>query len=337
VLLGLLFLVVLYNVGGFFFRMQSGASRVVSRVGPRLEEVLIENNRAGVRVAVIKLEGIISSSVTQGRFTMVEVIKAQLKEAGENARIKAVILKVDSPGGEVLASDEIYRLISDFQEKTGKPVVASMGNLAASGGYYVSAPCRWIVANELTLTGSIGVVLHSWNYWGLMDKVGVAPQIYKSGTFKDMLSGARNPNTIPPEERKMVQTLIDETHSKFKEVVAAGREQAFQANEKSKAKARPLSRDWESYADGRILSGAEAFRVGFVDELGNFEDAFKRAKMLAGVMEADLVEYQQHFDFSDLFRLFGQSEPQSIKIDLGMEPPKLRAGRLYFLSPELAN
>src|SRR5213075_3399635 len=104
-----------------------------------------------------------------------------------------------------------------------KPVVASMGNLAASGWYYVSAPCQWIVANELTITGSIGVIMHSWNYRGLMNKVGLRPQTYKSGKFKDMLSGEREPEEVPPEERKMVQKLIDDTYGKFKEGVAEDR------------------------------------------------------------------------------------------------------------------
>src|SRR4029079_10112350 len=103
--------------------------------------------------------------------------------------VKAVILKIDSPGGEVMASDDISRALVQFQEKHKKPVIASSRVLAASGGYYVAAPCRWIVANELTITGSIGVILSSLNYRGLMDKVGIEPVVFKSGKFKDMLRG----------------------------------------------------------------------------------------------------------------------------------------------------
>src|SRR5262245_15714229 len=106
---------------------------------------------------------------------MVEFIQDQFKFAARDSRFKAVLLKVDSPGGEVLASDDIYRAIQDFQKESGKPVVASMGSLAASGGYYVSAPCRWIVANELTITGSIGAIFHSFNYRGLMATAGLRP------------------------------------------------------------------------------------------------------------------------------------------------------------------
>ena len=153
-----------------------------------------------------------------------------------------MLLKVDSPGGEVLASDEIYNAIRDFQADDpeshgkpghkGKPVICSMGSLAASGGYYISSGSRWIVANQLTLTGSIGVIMHGWNYRGLMDKVGLAPMTYKSGKFKDMFSGERATNEIPAEERAMVQGLIDETFEKFKDVVADGRANAHELNKK---------------------------------------------------------------------------------------------------------
>jgi protease-4 len=265
---------------------------------------------------------------------MVELIKAQLKRCEEDKAVKAVIIKVDSPGGEVLASDEIYRAISDFQTNAiRKPVVASMGNLAASGGYYVSAPCQWIVANELTITGSIGVIMHSWNYRGLMNKVGVRPQTYKSGKFKDMLSGERDPDEIPPEEREMVQNLIDDTFKKFKSVVAEGR---TAAKAKNKNGGRALSEDWADYADGRVLSGKEAYKLGFVDQLGNFQDAVERAKSLSGIANANITQYQQRFDLSDFFRMFGKTQAPAIKVDLGMEPPKLQAGQLYFLSPTFA-
>src|SRR6266850_7650893 len=257
VLLVLLFLSGLYNVGNFFTStLIHGKAPHARSVGPKIEEVITEDNDASDKIAVVEIDGIITSRVMdQGGYSLVDIIKAQLKHAEDDHKVKAVILKVDSPGGEVLASDEIYRALADFQKK-GKPVIASMGNLAASGGYYVSAPCQWIVANDLTITGSIGVILHSWNYRGLMNKVGLRPETYKSGKFKDMLSGERNPDEIPPEEREMVQGLINETYNRFKSVVAKGR---AEAHEKNKGKGRALSPDWADYADGRILSGGEAY------------------------------------------------------------------------------
>jgi len=336
VLLLLLGISMLYNMGNFARSIfhAPGVARYYSRTaGPRLDEVIREDNDAISKIAVVELTGIImGGSFEQGGFGMVDVIKAQLKRAEEDDRVKAVVLKVDSPGGEVLASDDIYRAIAAFQQRSLKPVVVSMGSVAASGGYYVSASSRWIVANELTITGSIGVIMSSWNYRRLMDKVGVVPQTYKSGKFKDMLSGSRDPDSITDEERDMLQDLINQTYGRFTNVVQEGRQKAFEKG-KGSEKGRELSAKWVDYADGRVLSGTEAFKLGFVDELGGFNDAVARARKLAGISRANLIEYQQRYDFSDIFRLFGKSDAKAIKIDLGMDAPKLAAGRLYFLAP----
>ena len=341
ILLVLLALSLFGNLSSFMSGLVfSKGGKHTRTVGPRLEEVITEDNDASDKIAVIDVQGIITShAFDSGGYGMVELIKAQLKHAEDDNKVKVVILKVDSPGGEVLASDEIYRAISDFQKNAHKSVIASMGNLAASGGYYVSAPCQWIVANPLTITGSIGVILHSWNYRGLMNKVGLQPETYKSGKFKDMLSGERNPDEIPAEEREMVQGLINETYNRFKSVVAKGRAEAHERNKKNSAndQGRALARDWEDYADGRVLSGSEALKLGFVDQNGNFEDAVDRAKTIAGISSANLVEFRQRYDISDIFRLFGQSESRVVKLDLGVEAPKLQVGQLYFLSPTLAH
>ena len=128
----------------------------------------------------------------------------------------------------------------------------------------------------------------------------------------------------------MVQALIDETFEKFKQVVAEGRKHSHEQNG---SEGRPLADRWEDYADGRVLSGKQAFELGFVDELGNFDTAVERAKDLAGVNNANLVQYERPFDLGNLFRLFGQTESRAVKIDLGLQLPKLQVGRLYFLSP----
>jgi len=332
IVLVLLLISVLFNVGHLIHGLAPLRVAGTREAGPRLEEVITEDNDAASKIVVVDVAGIITGqAVDQSGVSMVEVIKAQLKRAGEDDKVKAVILKVNSPGGEVLASDEISRAIAEFQRKPqGRPVVCAMGSLAASGGYYVSAPCRWIVANDLTITGSIGVILSTWNYRGLMDKVGLRPETFKSGRYKDMLSGSREPDSITPEERDMVQKLIDETYGKFTNVVATGRGWAHDQN---KTKGRALSEDWADYADGRILSGTEAYKLGFVDELGTFEDAVNRTKAIAGIHRANLVEYQQRFDLSDIFRLFGQTDSKAVKVDLGMDLPRLQAGQLYFLAP----
>ncbi len=343
ILLVLLAFSLLGNFTQFISRaFSSGFSRSSFRtsmgreVGPRLEECLLKDNDARSKIVVVTVDGIITDNARDpAGNNMVDVIKAQLDRAKDDDRVKAVILKVDSPGGEVMASDEINKAVADFQDKSHKPVVCSMGSLAASGGYYISVPSRWIVANELTITGSIGVVLHTWNYRGLMDKVGLAPVTYKSGLYKDMLSGERSTNEIPAEERVMVQGLIDETYQRFKNVVAEGRKYA---HEKNKTEGHALINNWTNYADGRVLSGTQAFKYGFVDELGNFDDAVKTTKKIAGLTRANLIEYRERYDISEFLRLFGQSgAAHDIKLDLGLELPKLQAGQLYFLSPTFVN
>lgn len=322
-----------FNVLGLIGSVLHGRTTYNKVSGPRLDEVVKEDNDAINKIAVIEVNGIITSTaIDQSGFNMVDVLRSQLRRAMEDGAVKAVLLKVDSPGGEVMAADEMHHALIDFQAKCSKPLVVSMGSLAASGGYYISAPCRWIVASDLTITGSIGVILSSWNYRGLMDKVGVLPQTYKSGKFKDMLSGSREPDQIPPEERAMVQGLIDETYGKFKKVVKDGRDQAHQQN---KNQGRTLVSDWADYADGRVLSGTEAYKLGFVDELGYFKDAVARTEVLAGISKANLVEYEQRFDLSDIFRIFGKTDAKKVTVDLGMNLPRLEAGRLYFLSPTL--
>ena len=334
-ILGCLLLLSLFsNLRSLFHVFMSGSTRTTHTAGPRLEETVVEDNGSDHKIAIVSVEGVISGQMfDRGGYTMIEYIRDQFKIAADDTKVKAVLLKVDSPGGEVLASDDIYNEIVKFQKDSGKPVIAAMGSLAASGGYYVSAPCRWIVANELTITGSIGVIMHGLNYRGLMDKVGLRPEVYKSGKLKDMLSGDKKQDEILPEEREIIQHLINETFEKFKGIVAEGREQSNKLNKNNgDSKGRMLSGKWADYADGRILSGKEAYELGFVDELGNWDTAVKRTQKLAKIKDANLVQYQQVFDLSSLFHLFGKTEAPRIQIDLGMDLPKLQAGRLYFLS-----
>ena len=340
VLLGIAGLVILVQFAvhtSFNHNFKTASAR---EVGPKLEECLLEDNDSQNKIAVITVDGIISGhEYDDNGNNQVDVIKAQLDRASDDHHVKAVILKVDSPGGEVLASDEIYKAIRDFETdeptdngkpgRKGKPVICSMGSLAASGGYYISSGCRWIVANELTITGSIGVIMHGYNYRGLMDKVGVAPMTFKSGKFKDMLSGEREPSEIPAEEHAMMQDLINETYGRFTNVVAEGRSAAHVLNKKEGA---ALADDWLNYADGRVVSGSQALDLGLVDELGDFDDTVDRAMDITHLKSANLVEYRERYDLANFLSMFGQSsKAHDIKLDLGVEAPKLQAGLMYFL------
>jgi protease-4 len=338
VFLALFVLSLLLNFAGLSHGVLPRSRMTMERVR-NLEEVALSSTNSDNKIAVVEVDGIISSGeFDRSGVDMVQYIKDQLKMAERDSDVKAVILKVNSPGGEVLASDEINKAIARFQDQTHRPVVASMGTLAASGGYYISAPCRWIVANELTITGSIGVIMHGYNYRQLMDKIGIHPLVFKSGRFKDMLSGDREDKDLTAEEQRtrdqesqMVQALIDETFNKFKAVVKTGRARAAQENE---GNGKTLVEDWQDYADGRVLSGKQALNFGFVDELGDFDTALKRAESLAKISSANVVQYRMPVDLGSLLlRLFGKTDVPAIKVDLGVELPKLEAGRLYFIAP----
>ena len=330
ILAGFVGLLLLANVAQGILGWSIG-SKTGSQTGRVMEEVTVEYNASGNKIAIIDVEGMITSmSVGYRGGNMVDLIEDQLKMAARDKAVKAVILKVDSPGGEVIASDDIARAVLEFQEKHQKPIVAAMGGLGASGGYYVSAPCQWIVANELTMTGSIGVIMSTFNYRGLLDKVGLLPQVYKSGRFKDMLRGSKRPEEVEKEEEQMIQSMIDETYTKFMSVVENGRTRAQREN---KGSGKPLAANWKEFADGRVLTGRQAFDLGFVDELGGFSAAVRRTKALSNITKANLIRYQEPFGLSNLLPMFGEAEGQTIKVDIGLDLPKLKAGRLYFLAP----
>jgi protease IV len=329
ILLLLLLVSLVFNPLHLISRVLTGDAGGRGKVGPRLQEEFLEDNGSKNKILVIPIDGVISGqSMGRSGYNMVDLIEDEFARAAHDDRVKAVILKINSPGGEVLASDDIYKIIQKFQDTTKKPVIADMGSLAASGGYYVSAPCQWIVANELTITGSIGVIMHGYNFRGLMDKVGVRPEVFKSGKFKDMLSFDKRPEDITQEERDIIQSMVNDTFDKFKSIVREGRGFA----EKKGAPGK-LAENWEQYADGRILSGKEALKLGLVDELGNFDAAVTRARKIAGITDANLIQYVMPFDLSDMFGLLGKSDAHSIRIDLGVDAPRLKVGHLYFICP----
>jgi len=188
----------------------------------------------------------------------------QLRHFLKQDEIKAVVLRVDSPGGVVAPSQEIYEEVKRFAAK--KKIVVSMGSLAASGGYYISAPATLIYANPGTITASIGVIIKLSNIEALMDKIGIKSTVIKTGKFKDSGSPVRE---MTPEDRAMFQSVIDSTHGQFIKAVASGRK---------------LPEDEvRRIADGRVLSGEQALALKLVDRLGTFQDAIEEAGKLAGI------------------------------------------------------
>src|SRR6184192_1143425 len=283
---------------------------------PRFREIVIERGTRLVpdRIALITLRGLISSSIPGNvSDSMVEDMRMALQQAHDDNRVKAIVLEIDSPGGEVTASDQIYNAVTKARAR--KPVVIYMDSLAASGGYYVSCGGKFLMANETTITGSIGVIIQTLNYEQLLNKIGLASVVFKSGKFKDMLNGAR---PITPEERELVQNFIMSTYDKFLGIVAKERE-------------LPADLLRNSIADGRILSGKEALQNKLIDGLGELDDAFTKAKQLGNAPDAKVVKYGPPFSLARFLRVFGESDS---KIELQLPKqllPQLESGRAYFL------
>ncbi|MBD0315158.1 MAG: signal peptide peptidase SppA [Nitrospiraceae bacterium] len=227
------------------------------------------------RIALIRVEGVILDS---------QATVGELKRFGENPSVKAIVLRIDSPGGGVVPSQEIHDAVQRVRSKSNKAVIASMGSVAASGGYYIAAATDRIVANPGTLTGSIGVIMETANVEGLLQKLGVQGVVIKSGKYKDVGSPLRK---MSDEERSLMQMVMDDVHKQFIEAVAAGR-------------ALELP-DVQALADGRILTGRQAKDAKLVDELGNLEDAIQLAADVAGIEgEPKVVEPRRRFSLRDV-------------------------------------
>lgn len=227
------------------------------------------------RIALIRVEGVILDSQTT---------VGELKRFGENPSIKAIVLRIDSPGGGVVPSQEIHDAVKRVRTKSNKAVIASMGSVAASGGYYIAAATDRIVANPGTLTGSIGVIMETANVEGLLQKIGVEGVIIKSGKYKDVGSPLRK---MSEEERALLQSVMDDVHKQFIEAVAEGR-------------AIELT-DAQSLADGRIFTGRQAKEAKLVDELGDLDDAIQLAADVVGIEgEPKVVEPRRRFSIREL-------------------------------------
>ncbi|MFX4262685.1 signal peptide peptidase SppA [Pelotomaculum propionicicum] len=242
-------------------------------------------------VGIIYIEGVIANGQPGGAFgdqIVSEDVAAALREAARDPGLKAVVIRLNSPGGTAAAAQEIGAEVERLR-KSGKKVVASMGDTAASGAYWIAAGTDRIVANPGTMTGSIGVIMERYDLQGLYGKIGVDTETFKSGPYKDMGSSSR-PST--PEERAIFQSMIDDIYSQFVEYVAQGRHMDV-----------PTVR---ALADGRVYTGRQAKELGLVDQLGDFHDAVLLAGSLAGIPgEPTVVELGPKNIFRELFGAAG--------------------------------
>ena len=252
------------------------------------------------RVALIRVEGVILDA---------QATISELKQYSENPLVKAIVLRIDSPGGGVVPSQEIHDAVKRVKNKSNKAVIASMGTVAASGGYYIAAATDRIIANPGTLTGSIGVIMEMANFEGLMKKVGVEGVVIKSGRFKDVGSPLRK---MSDEERALLQSVMDDVHHQFIQAVADGRSLEVS--------------DVEPLADGRIYTGRQAKEARLVDELGDLDDAIHIAADIAGMEgEPKVVEPRKRFSFREIIESRWASVFPKLEFDTGVKLKYLMA------------
>jgi len=290
-------------------------SATINKIPP-LEQIVIEEGAKDAgKIAVIPVRGVIhANDESEWGTSMVDDITKALRTAAEDENIKAVVLAVDSPGGEVTASDILWHEIKKVSAV--KPVVSAMSSMGASGAYYLSCGANWIVANDTTFTGSIGVIIQTLNYEGLFQKVGLDAVVFKSGKFKDMLSGSR---PMTPEEKAYVEGMVQQTYGRFLDIVANARN-------------LPAGDLREGLADGRVLTGRDAKEAGLVDQIGYMEDAFDKARELAKTPEAGVIRYEPQMSFRRILRWLGMGAKSQVELNLGVTPSfRMQPGRAYLL------
>lgn len=240
------------------------------------------------KIAIIRITGVILDSNS---------IIEEIEKYNQNLSVKAIVLRIDSPGGGVVPSQEIYEELKKIKDEGKKKIIVSMGSVAASGGYYIASVSDRIVANPGTLTGSIGVIMELANLEGLLNKVGIESVVIKSGELKDIGSPFRK---MDEKERVLLQGVLDNIHSQFIDAVASG---------------RGLKRkDVESLADGRVFTGQQAKEIGLVDELGNLQDAIRVAANMVGIKgKPKIIESKKRFSLIDF--LMSSSLLDGIRIE----------------------
>lgn len=306
--IGTVLLVVLLGPGG-------PGGGVGSAQSPQTFQEEYVSGEGPEKVAVVPVEGAIGSEESAGALATPSAtpqsLRDALRQAAEDESVRAVILEVDSPGGGVTASAQMHDEIREFKESSGKPVVVSMDTVAASGGYYIATAADSIVANESTITGSLGVIISFLNYEEAEKKLGLEEVVFKSGELKDIGSPSRE---ITPEEREVVQELVDEQYDGFVDVIVEGRD-------------LPEERVRE-LADGRIYSGLQAEGLGLVDELGDLETAAGVTEQLAGLDESTVVRYTQEAGLAELLQArLAPQKPEALKVleEAGLSPsPELQ-------------
>jgi len=256
---------------------------------------VLEEGSKKERIALLTVDGTIQDTGSASTFFATEgynhqFFLQQLEEAKVDDTVKAIVLQVNSPGGGVVESAQIYKDIIELQEETEKPIYVSMGSMAASGGYYISAPADKIFVNKETMTGSIGVIMQSINYGKLAEKYGVEFVTIKSGPYKDIMSPTRE---MTEEERAMLQEMLNDSYEDFVDIIEQGRNMT--------------EADVKKVADGRILNGRQAIEAGLADDYGFLEDVVQAIKTDYNLENAEVFEYSYSQNIASIFAVKAQS------------------------------
>lgn len=278
-----------------------------------MEEHLVSEGQgwSPPKIAVIEVEGTLLNAKMGGLLQATENdvsrFTQQMELAARDPEVKAVVLRVNSPGGTVTASDIMYQTVMSFRERTHKPVVAALQDIAASGAYYVSCAADRVVAHPTSVVGSIGVIFQAFSFEGTLEKIGASSVAIKSGPLKDMGSPWR---ALDPQSKAVMQGMVDEYYQRF--VAIVGKHRKITDNERLK-----------QVTDGRVFTGARAAELGLVDRVGLLTDAIEEAKSMAGAPQAAVVMYRRPYGYGgSIYARESTPEPRASVLQLSV--PGLR-------------
>ena len=290
----------------------------------QISEVTLIQNESKEKILLIDVSGVIATSldvnILAREKNILSSIRYRLEKAVEDRWIKGIILRIDTPGGEVTASDIIYNEIQLFKEKTGVPVVVLGMGIMASGGYYIASAADYIITHPTAITGSIGVISIFPNIQELFDKIGIQVNIIKSGKMKDSGSSFRD---MTAEEEAVFQSVVDELYQNFLNVVLESRKEL-------------LSREQlKGIADGRIYTAGQALELKLIDEIGYFDRAFEKTKQLASIRNAKVMTYTYYpKSKTNIYASTSDSLSLSKSDDIQKILPSLQAGFYYLWLPQ---
>jgi protease-4 len=271
----------------------------------RLQERLVQSGTSADKVVIVPVEGMLINARVGGMFQAqengVSLFTQQMRAAARDKSVKAVVLRVNSPGGTVTASDTMYEIVRDFRHKTGKPVVAATQEVAASGGYYVCCAADKIVAQPTSIVGSIGVLMNTMEFTGALGKLGIRADAIKSGPLKDMGSPYRS---MQEPERAVMQEMVDEYFNRFMDVVSSNRPV------QEARPGLPLKEEYRGVYSGRVFSGVRAVELGLADQAGRLDDAIVLAKQLGKAPGARVILYKRPYGYGGSIYASAEESPQ---------------------------